>query len=62
MIKKILKIVGIVLLLLVISLFAIPYFFEDQIKAKIAAATDPKRKKALKAQLKAQKKVAALRK
>ncbi len=38
MIKKILKIVGIVLLLLVISLFAIPYFFEDQIKAKIAAA------------------------
>ncbi len=32
------------------------------IKAKIAAATDPKRKKALKAQLKAQKKVAALRK
>ena len=38
MIKKILKIVGIVLLLLVISLFAIPYLFEDQIKAKIAAA------------------------
>jgi len=32
------------------------------IKAKIAAATDPKRKKVLKAQLKAQKKVAALRK
>jgi len=32
------------------------------IKKKIAAATDPKRKKALKAQLKAQKKVAALRK
>ena len=32
------------------------------IKAKIAAATYPKRKKALKAQLKAQKKVAALRK
>jgi len=32
------------------------------IKAKIAAATDPKRKKALVAQLKAQKKVAALRK
>ena len=38
MIKKILKIVGIILLLLVVSLFAIPYLFEDQIKAKIAAA------------------------
>jgi hypothetical protein len=33
--KKILKIVGIVLLLLIASLFAIPYFFKDQIKAKI---------------------------
>lgn len=32
------------------------------IKAKIAAATDPKRKKLLVAQLKAQKKVASLRK
>jgi hypothetical protein len=32
------------------------------IKARIAAATDPKRKKLLVAQLKAQKKVAALRK
>lgn len=38
MIKKILKIVGIILLLLVISAFAIPYFFKDQIKAKIAQA------------------------
>ncbi|HLP65789.1 AsmA-like C-terminal region-containing protein [Flavobacterium sp.] len=38
MIKKILKIVGIVLLLLVVSAFAIPYLFEDQIKAKIAKA------------------------
>lgn len=38
MIKKILKIVGIVLLLLVVSAFAIPYLFEDQIKAKIAQA------------------------
>lgn len=36
MFKKILKIVGIVLLLFVVSLFAIPYLFEDQIKAKIA--------------------------
>lgn len=35
MIKKILKIVGILLLLLVVSAFAIPYFFKDQIKAKI---------------------------
>ena len=31
MLKKILKIVGIILLLLVISAFAIPYFFKDQI-------------------------------
>lgn len=38
MIKKILKIVGIVILLLVISLFAIPFFFQDAIKAKIAEA------------------------
>lgn len=38
MIKKILKIIGIVLLLLVISAFAIPYLFEDEIKAKIAKA------------------------
>ena len=36
MVVKILKIVGIVLLLLVVSAFAIPYLFEDQIKAKIA--------------------------
>jgi len=35
MLKKILKIVGIVLLLLVVAAFAIPYFFKDQIKAKI---------------------------
>ena len=35
MFKKILKIVGIVLLFLVILAFAIPYFFKDQIKAKI---------------------------
>ena len=37
MTKKILKIVGIVLLLLMISLFAIPYFFKDKIKSKIEA-------------------------
>ena len=35
MLKKVLKIVGIVLLLLVVAAFAIPYFFKDQIKAKI---------------------------
>jgi len=35
MIKKILKITGIIILLLTVSLFAIPYFFKDQIKAKI---------------------------
>ena len=37
MIKKILKIFGIILLLLIIAVFAIPYFFQDAIKAKIAA-------------------------
>lgn len=42
MIKKILKIVGIVLLLLVLSLFAIPFFFKDQIKAKITEAINEK--------------------
>lgn len=38
MLKKILKIVGIVLLLLVAAAFAIPYFFKDQIKAKILSS------------------------
>ena len=42
MLKKILKIVGIVLLLLVISAFAIPYFFKDQIKAKILTSINEK--------------------
>ncbi|HMI06058.1 MAG TPA: hypothetical protein VK528_00825, partial [Flavobacterium sp.] len=42
MIKKILKIVGIVLLLLVLSLFAIPFFFQDAIKTKIADAINEK--------------------
>ena len=42
MIKKILKIVGILLLLLVISVFAIPFFFKDQIKEKIAKAINEK--------------------
>ncbi|MFC6876326.1 AsmA-like C-terminal region-containing protein [Flavobacterium myungsuense] len=42
MIKKILKITGIIILLLVASLFAIPYFFKDQIKAKITEAINEK--------------------
>ena len=42
MIKKVLKITGIIILLLVVSLFAIPYFFKDQIKAKIAEAINEK--------------------
>jgi hypothetical protein len=42
MFKKILKIVGILFLLIVASLFAIPYFFKDQIKAKIADAINQK--------------------
>lgn len=42
MLKKILKIVGIILLLLVISAFAIPYFFKDQIKARILTAINEK--------------------
>ncbi len=35
MVKKILKISGIVFLVLLVAAFAIPYFFKDQIKAKI---------------------------
>jgi hypothetical protein len=38
MLKKILKITAIVLVVFVVALFAIPYFFKDQIKAKIAEA------------------------
>ena len=38
MLKKILKITGIVLLLLIVALFAIPYFFKDAIKEKIVEA------------------------
>lgn len=38
MLKKILKIVGIFILLLIVSLFAIPYFFKDKIKSKIETA------------------------
>jgi hypothetical protein len=42
MLNKILKIVGIILLLLVISAFVIPYFFKDQIKAKILTSINEK--------------------
>ena len=42
MLKKILKIVGILLFLLVLSAFAIPYFFEDQIKARILTSINEK--------------------
>lgn len=42
MIKKILKYLGIVLLLIIAALFAIPYFFKDQIKAKISQAINEK--------------------
>jgi hypothetical protein len=42
MIKKILRITGIIILLLAVSLFAIPYFFKDQIKAKITEAINEK--------------------
>lgn len=42
MLKKILKIVGIIVFLFVISAFAIPYFFKDQIKARIVTAINEK--------------------
>lgn len=42
MLKKILKIVGIVLLLIVLALFSIPFLFKDQIKAKITDAINEK--------------------
>ncbi|WP_366186691.1 AsmA-like C-terminal region-containing protein [Flavobacterium ovatum] len=42
MVKKIALIIGGILLLITGSLFAIPYFFKDQIKAKIAQAINEK--------------------
>jgi hypothetical protein len=42
MVKKIFKIVGILLLLVVISAIIIPYFFKDQIKAKIESVINEK--------------------
>lgn len=38
MLKKILKITGIILLLLIVALFAVPYFFKDAIKQKVIQA------------------------
>jgi hypothetical protein len=42
MLKTILKIIGVIIILIVVSLFAIPYFFKDEIKAKITAAINQK--------------------
>jgi hypothetical protein len=42
MLSKILKIIGSILVLLAVTLFAVPYFFKDQIKAKITAAINKK--------------------
>jgi hypothetical protein len=42
MLSKILKIAGSVLVLVAITLFAVPYFFKDQIKAKITEAINKK--------------------
>lgn len=42
MIKKILEILLIIILLFAVSLFAVPYFFKDQIKAKITQAINNK--------------------
>ena len=42
MLKKVLKIIGILFILLIITLFAAPYLFKDQIKAKISEAINAK--------------------
>jgi len=42
MLKNILKIAGILIILIAVSLFAIPYFFKDQIKSKITQAINEK--------------------
>ena len=42
MIKKIFKVLGILLLLLIVAMFAIPYFFKDQIKEKVLASINQK--------------------
>ncbi|RYJ52829.1 AsmA family protein [Flavobacterium petrolei] len=42
MLKKVLKIIGILFILLILTLFAAPYLFKDQIKAKISEAINAK--------------------
>lgn len=42
MLKKILKIIGVLILLLVVALFATPFLFKDQIKTKISEAINAK--------------------
>jgi hypothetical protein len=42
MLKKILKIILIIILLFAVALFAVPYFFKDQIKTKITQAINDK--------------------
>nr|WP_315206540.1 AsmA-like C-terminal region-containing protein [uncultured Flavobacterium sp.] len=42
MVKKVLKIIGVLIILLVVTLFAAPYLFKDQIKAKISEAINAK--------------------
>ena len=42
MLKKVLKIIGILFILLIVTLFAAPYLFKDQIKAKISEAINAK--------------------
>ena len=42
MIKKIFKILGIVFLLLIVAMFAIPYFFKDQVREKVIATINNK--------------------
>jgi uncharacterized protein involved in outer membrane biogenesis len=40
MLKKTLKVIGIILLLLIVAIFAIPYFFKDAIRDKIVATVN----------------------
>ncbi|MFV8365125.1 AsmA-like C-terminal region-containing protein [Flavobacterium sp. XS1P27] len=42
MVKKVLKIIGVLIIVLVVTLFAAPYLFKDQIKAKISEAINAK--------------------
>ncbi|MFT6743273.1 MAG: hypothetical protein ACJAVF_004798, partial [Paraglaciecola sp.] len=42
MLKNILKVIGVLIILVIVSLFAIPYFFKDEIKAKITDAINQK--------------------